>query len=1341
LTIKSPEGWGLADAHTGQIVFPTRARLILYSPDSHWIMVRESAGWAILTAKAERVSSVLYQELEFPDARGVIRAQLSDGKFRLLRLDAASRKLYESESWDAIRALDQGYFEVKHQAYAGVLDSLLKPVLKPEYQAVRRLHGLGWSARNQTGWLIFDPTGKLLAEGGFDSLRFTPTGTLIARRQGKWKLGTAHNPITQQTPMYDEVIESAFGLAHSANEVYFVRNGNSWGVVTRTNRQLLPCSYQRLTRESEHFIFAYTQRLAPEVVCSTTGSVVDASMFDQVKVDITGRLIVESNSRFNLLSLRGSLVFPEFYPELISALEWTGFDLSTDQGLYLFRQDSLWGCWQVHDNPDGQLQARPHLQPRYVNLKVFNDQLYAAFQPNEGWKLFKYPNTLLDLRPADEIRLFDNRIIVLTKEDKNQLLTLAGKLIHKGQLITGLDTLNEGYYQAVIDPRTEGRIVRGFVFDTLGRVLMNRIIERYEPLSEPYARYYQSGRWGLVDTLDRVLISPEFNSIQEVGPGLFLASKGQLMGLFCPALGWQSGVEYKELRSEEGHWYGFKQQQRIPVDVPTLSTWVPQVAGRTDAGVRKQSALASVYPLDWVSFGDAQGYTRWKLVDPTTLNEHPLWRRGRHSNPKISTDDYPVRFQLIPGLPNHVVYASEVGRQALLGVVNSGTGEVVSEPAFTEIFIEDWAAANWARVRYPNKEYGILHRDGQNIRLPGIIELGPVRGNLAAAQTSARTWGYLNTKGEWVIRPQFARAEPFSHATALVAWPQSSQGKPTSSLNWGVLDTLGKIKIPLEHAHIERIGAYFMVSAACTKYVVVNDYGLGNQELTIDASAPEPLDSGLYRVRRQGRFGAISSAGQWVIPPQYDDIAGCRNGYCRVMLNQRWGLYHLEHQEVLRTIFPRLVGTTVSGGCYVLKDSVWMFFEPTTRAFSSYSGTATIQDVKHVSADGYALVQLREGRKVFLAYLDPRMRRLPTPDLMRAHPFVRGYAVAKDGFGKWGVLNRTGRWTINPQWTGIEQTENEYFIVKEKDSYGLRKAGDLEILPAKFEKVRQLGSSPYWIAKRPDGWSLFNASGQELTDQRYRQFFPPSEGYIRAEKETGEWIFLDSLGHPLLKRTFLKARDVHNLYARVSYRKKNGTLAYGFWSPAGRPYLPLKGSEFAGAQDVSHNYTLTNNGYLDVTRRKLLRVKGLSSFLDQLAIASPLANGSGVGLIDTAGRWVVPSVYGQLAPLRGHRLLQYRLPGQARWGILNPHAGSMVLPRFTRLTALAPGHWLGEQTSTYLLLNSQGQQVVKNIDAYAILEGGWLQLDINGYSGWHRLGSKQWIAEPELLAHIHQNRD
>jgi hypothetical protein len=149
----------------------------------------------------------------------------------------------------------------------------------------------------------------------------------------------------------------------------------------------------------------------------------------------------------------------------------------------------------------------------------------------------------------------------------------------------------------------------------------------------------------------------------------------------------------------------------------------------------------------------------------------------------------------------------------------------------------------------------------------------------------------------------------------------------------------------------------------------------------------------------------------------------------------------------------------------------------------------------------------------------------------------------------------------------------------------------------------------------------------------------------------------------------------------------------------------------------------------------------MSSFSDQLAIASPLSPGIGMGLIDTTGRWVVPPVYTALTPLQGHRLLQYKLPGQARWGILNPHAGAIVLPRFARLSALSPGHWLGEQTSTYYMLNSQGQQVVRNIDAYGITDDGWLQLDSNGYIGWHRLGSKQWIGEAELLAHIRQNRD
>ncbi len=86
-----------------------------------------------------------------------------------------------------------------------------------------------------------------------------------------------------------------------------------------------------------------------------------------------------------------------------------------------------------------------------------------------------------------------------------------------------------------------------------------------------------------------------------------------------------------------------------------------------------------------------------------------------------------------------------------------------------------------------------------DIKLTNLENLMPFSDGLAAAQEkSTKLWGYINTKGAWIIKPQYAIAQPFIDGYAIVSNPckkncnTSTDGLLNDHISY-ILDKNGKI--------------------------------------------------------------------------------------------------------------------------------------------------------------------------------------------------------------------------------------------------------------------------------------------------------------------------------------------------------------------------------------------------------------------------------------------------------------------------------------------------------------------------------------------------------------------
>ncbi|MCA8923173.1 MAG: WG repeat-containing protein [Planctomycetes bacterium] len=252
----------------------------------------------------------------------------------------------------------------------------------------------------------------------------------------------------------------------------------------------------------------------------------------------------------------------------------------------------------------------------------------------------------------------------------------------------------------------------------------------------------------------------------------------------------------------------------------------------------------------------------------------------------------------------------------LWGLIDEA-GEVVVEPRFATLqpFSEGLALA-----QLPGEAPGAIDEAGAWVIEPGKVPFGPYAGPFSEGLASVQVqgaWGYVDVRGEWVIEPQFARAEPFAEGLASVrkgegeyGWIDRQgaeaipfrfrvgdsfrEGRARASLpeqqGWSFIDRAGAVVIP---------GPYASASNAREGRIGVLDprtkawgyLDLSGQEVVPPAfGIAEPFSEGLAAVRLPDhRWGAIDPQGNFVIPARFSELGPFKGGLARASEGRGWG--------------------------------------------------------------------------------------------------------------------------------------------------------------------------------------------------------------------------------------------------------------------------------------------------------------------------------------------------------------------------------------------------------------------------------------------------------------------
>jgi hypothetical protein len=215
-------------------------------------------------------------------------------------------------------------------------------------------------------------------------------------------------------------------------------------------------------------------------------------------------------------------------------------------------------------------------------------------------------------------------------------------------------------------------------------------------------------------------------------------------------------------------------------------------------GAQVSSAAADLMPR--------QGDTKWGYVDTNgKFVIAPQFDNARYFSEGLAAVEQNNKFGYID-TDGHLVIRAKYRE---VGPFREGFAWVMTKKPFNLFGTGEYGMPLLARFTY-------IDRTGKEIRQPFYAEhvrnfsegLAAVRPGKTFGGCSEKV-GYLNTKGEWSIKPQFDEADDFSEGMAAVNHGAACHAGGT----WGYIDKGGKVVLPFKY----RLAGEFKNGRACVE--------------------------------------------------------------------------------------------------------------------------------------------------------------------------------------------------------------------------------------------------------------------------------------------------------------------------------------------------------------------------------------------------------------------------------------------------------------------------------------------------------------------------------------------
>ncbi len=181
------------------------------------------------------------------------------------------------------------------------------------------------------------------------------------------------------------------------------------------------------------------------------------------------------------------------------------------------------------------------------------------------------------------------------------------------------------------------------------------------------------------------------------------------------------------------------------------------------------------------------------------------------------------------------------------------------------------------------EKMGVRDNSDKVVSAPAVFDGMNSYENGSAGASFYGKWGFVDSRGELLIRPKYDKVYYFDDGIAAV----SVGGVYGYGGKWGFINDDGKEIIPLKYDH-------------------VTDNSVGYLEILGGDMQVYSFSWGLIRVCLDGKEGLLTWKGEVVLPPKYDQIFHFEGDATFVELNKKYGLINRSGKEIVAPKYDEL---------------------------------------------------------------------------------------------------------------------------------------------------------------------------------------------------------------------------------------------------------------------------------------------------------------------------------------------------------------------------------------------------------------------------------------------------
>lgn len=335
-------------------------------------------------------------------------------------------------------------------------------------------------------------------------------------------------------------------------------------------------------------------------------------------------------------------------------------------------------------------------------------------------------------------------------------------------------------------------------------------------------------------------------------------------------------------------------------------------------------------------------------------------------------------------------------------------------------------------VRVDSLNWGYVNLKGELV-IKGIYEdANYFFGDLARVKLKDR-YGYIDKLGNMVIANRYHIANDFSSGLALVEDSIYHEhfidvkGNKMFGLPQGV-----DLVDPFKNGYCKAYSQYYTYEEKIPKlhYKISFMNTQGDIAFSVDADDVGDFENGMALTVKKNKMGYIDTNGKYIIEPKYDYIGTFAEGLAIARKNDRFGYIDLAGKEIVP--FKYLNGGDFGSGLApvcVSPDSMWVYID--------HSGKVAIK------GDFYWAESFREGMAGVLLSSSSGMGKrkkwgmIDSTGFLKVRAIFDDYAPFAEGLAAvqykmaWGYINQNAEFVIEPQYTfagsfiqGITQVED-----------------------------------------------------------------------------------------------------------------------------------------------------------------------------------------------------------------------------------------------------------------------------------------------------------------------------